>query len=125
MSEIDLSPIEARMAARIAPQPSTALRERVMGRLETARRRERAVNLAAVILAVGSCAVGIALNSTSPRADVYEDRGPLAEPPAQLAERLGLDARELERVNQLLANACVPRIAPPRGSIVLDFEEGL
>ncbi len=118
MSESELEQLEQRLALRSALQTSPQLRAQILRRLGAARGRERGVRSGAGVAAGFSLlvALALALASTAPHLEERELRAPLAVVAPNLAAELGLDVREERRMQLLLADARVQRIAPPMES---------
>ncbi len=123
MSASELEQLEQRLALRSALQTSPQLRAQILRRLGAARGCERSVRSGAGVAAGFSLLVALALASTAPRVEERELRAPLAVVAPNLAAELGLDVREERRMQLLLADARVQRIAPPMESPAFDLLE--
>ncbi len=123
MSASELELLEHRLALRLAAPTSPQLRARILRQLGAARGRERNVSLGASVAAGFSLLVALTLASTSARVEERELRTPAAVLAPNLAAELGLDLREGQRMQLLLANARVPRIAPPVATPAFDLLE--
>jgi hypothetical protein len=110
--------LESRLSARAKPQPAYLARERLLGQLTAARKRERAVAIGATVLAAFAFVIGFVLSSRDERAPREPEPQfvPRATPTA-LATALGIPANELEYMSAFWrVGARVARIAPVVGS---------
>jgi hypothetical protein len=112
MNDDPLSELERRLAARAAPAVSDAIRARMLSNLRRERRRELLVPVSA-LLAV--CAAGwiLSLPNSSFGSPVFV--APALDAWPEFAG-LELDEDALRVSQSFLAQARVPRIAPPLGS---------
>ena len=116
MSASELQLLEARLALRSLPVSPTHLRTNIVDQLRAARVRERAVRFWTSVGGGFSLLVALALAASSPPAETREPNGPGAVVDPILAAELGVDAREGQRLQLLLADARLLRIAPPMES---------
>ena len=112
MNDEDLSDLERRLAMRPTLAPSVALRALMLSNLARARRREQVVPLSAL---VAVCAAGLILSLPVISSGSSAPIGPAVEAWRELAE-MGLDGDALPLSQSFLAQARLPRIAPPLGS---------